>query len=114
MKRFWRGGGGDGAALREDIEHEGEERELDGERGVDVGERRGDEEEVTGSTGSTGPLCSLSVRTGQEVIRKSEECPLPNLEVALETDLGSTAQRVETGQEVNEGILPGSDVILHT
>ena len=104
----------EGTSLTEEVQHEEEGRELDGERGVDVGERRGDEEEVTGSTGSTGPLCSLSVRTGQEVIRKSEERPLPNLEVALETDLGSTAQRVEAGQEVNEGMLSGSDVILHT
>lgn len=106
--------GGGGTALREDVEHEEEERELDDEGGVEVGEWIGDEEEVIGLTDSTGLLCSLPVRASQEVTRKSEECSLPSLEVALETDLGSTAQRVEVGREVDEGILSGSDVILHT
>ena len=59
MRVFW-----GGTALREDVEHEEEERELDDEGGIEVGERRGDEEEVVGSTGSTGLLCSLSVGTG--------------------------------------------------
>src|SRR5436853_1864802 len=100
-----------------DVEHEEEERELNGEGGIEavgdnptalreeVGERRGDEEEVIGSTGSTGPLCSLSVGTGQEVIEQSEEGSTPSLEVALETRLGSTVQREEAGRDVDEDTL---------
>jgi len=66
-----------------------------------VGGGRGGEEEVIGSTGSTGPLCSLSARTGQEVIKQSEERSLSSLEVALEIGLGLTAQREEAGRDVD-------------